>query len=206
VRPWPGRAAGCGDACLADGPFRRRCGCTFRNSQQGLTQGMATQGDASHDGRHLGTRPEIAHRRGYRTPVEAAGYSQIREMTAGKIMTYRPTEAGRKFPSSLTALARSKSFHKATEIAGAAPSTSPAPTLNNEWAPPPRGGGHPFRDVSLSQYVCDFSRFVFGQFHDRITQVLGRTLSETFRWFIGASSTLSSRTSMPIHAGDGPLT
>jgi hypothetical protein len=53
--------------------------------------------------------------------------------------------------------------------------TSPAPTLNNEWAPP-RGGGHPFRDVSLSQYVCNFSRFVFWQFHDGITQVLGWTL------------------------------
>jgi hypothetical protein len=57
-----------------------------------------------------------------------------------------------------------------------APGTSPAPILNNEWARPPRGGGHPFRNVSLSQYVCNFSRFVFWQIHDRITQVLGWAL------------------------------
>jgi hypothetical protein len=62
------------------------------------------------------------------------------------------------------------------QVAGTEPHP---PTLNNEWARPPRGGGHPFRDVSLSQYVCNFSRFVFWQFHDRITQVLG--------WALGVS-------------------
>ena len=56
------------------------------------------------------------------------------------------------------------------------PMDASTPTLNNEWAPPPRGGGSPFRNVSLSQNVCNFSRFVFWQFHDRITQVLGRAL------------------------------
>jgi hypothetical protein len=53
---------------------------------------------------------------------------------------------------------------------------APGGTLNNEWTRPPRGGGHPLRDVSLSQYVCNFSRFVFWQIHDRITQVLGWAL------------------------------
>ena len=58
----------------------------------------------------------------------------------------------------------------------AASGTLAAPILNNEWARPPRGNAFPFRDVSLSQYVRNFSRLVFWQFHDRITQVLGRAL------------------------------
>jgi hypothetical protein len=39
-----------------------------------------------------------------------------------------------------------------------------------------RAAALPLRNVSLSQYVCNFSRFVFWQIHDRITQVLGWAL------------------------------
>jgi hypothetical protein len=51
----------------------------------------------------------------------------------------------------------------------------------------------PFRDVSLSQYVCDFSRFVFGQFHDRITQVLGWALGVSVPHHPTAPSTSSDK-------------
>jgi hypothetical protein len=75
----------------------------------------------------------------------------------------------------------------------AASGTLAAPILNNEWARPPRGNALPFRDVSLSQYVRNFSRFFFWQFHDRITQVLGWALGLSVPHHPAAPSTSSDK-------------
>jgi hypothetical protein len=75
----------------------------------------------------------------------------------------------------------------------AASGTLAAPILNNEWARPPRGNALPFRDVSLSQYIRNFSRFFFWQFHDRITQVLGWALGLSVPHHPAAPSTSSDK-------------